>query len=502
MTISLEHISKRFGTTVALDDVSLSLEKGERLGLVGENGAGKSSLMNVLYGLYQPDRGALRFDGAEKTLKSPREAIAQGIGMVHQHFTLVPTLSVTENVVLGHEPKKGLAFDLSRAEAEVKASCERLGFALDPRARVSGLTVGSQQKVEIVKALHRGATTLILDEPTAVLTPQEADELFAITRRLSEGGTTVVLISHKLKDVLAFASRIAVMRLGTMVNDRVDPKTETPEQLAEKMVGQRRVEAPPHTRGSPGEPRLQLKGLAAEGVRGLDLEVRAGEIVGVAGVDGNGQRELAEVLTGLRPFGAGELWVDGKKRERWTAREAHGAGVAHIPEDRLHRAIVSDATVEENVALGRQDHPPFARGPLVDFAGRRARTVKLLEEHDVRPREPHRRMGDLSGGNQQKLVVGRELDAEPKVLVVVQPTRGLDIAAVDAVRARLEATAKAGAAVLLISLDLDEVLQLADRVVVMFEGRLNGEFPRPVSGTWDERALGRRMLGAQEGPQR
>ncbi|MFT3840995.1 MAG: ABC transporter ATP-binding protein [Myxococcaceae bacterium] len=507
MSLSLEQISKRFGTTLALDGVSLTLDPGERLGLVGENGAGKSSLMNVLYGLYQPDSGVVRFDGQPVVLKSPREAIARGIGMVHQHFTLVPTLTVAENVVLGHEPKKGLLFDVERAQVEVAATAQRLGFTLDPKARVSQLTVGSQQKVEIVKALHRGAKTLILDEPTAVLTPQEADELFAITRKLSAEGTTVVLISHKLKDVLAFSTRIAVMRLGKMVDAQVDPKTATPEQLAEKMIGTREGGPPPPTRGRVPEgregrhatdPRVELKNLSCAGVKDLTLTLHAGEILGVAGVDGNGQRELAEVLTGLRARTRGELLIDGKPQHHWNPRLARAAGIAHIPEDRLHRAIVPDATVEENVSLGRQHLPPFARGALIDFKGRRERTAKLLEAHDVRPREPERRIGDLSGGNQQKLVVGRELDAQPKVLVVVQPTRGLDIAAVEAVRGHLQAVASSGAAVLLVSLDLDEVLQLSDRVVVMFEGRINAELQRPANGAWDERAIGRQMLGAKE----
>ena len=494
--ISLEHITKRFGSARALDDVSLELQPGERVGLVGENGAGKSSLMNVLYGLYQPDEGVVRFDGAPVVLKSPREALKRGVGMVQQHFTLVPTLSVAENVVLGAEPlRKGL-LDLERAVREVEATCRQFGFVLDARARVDTLSVGSQQKVEIVKALHRGATTLILDEPTAVLTPQEADELFAVTRALSASGKTVVLISHKLKEVLAFATRIAVMRRGKKVADGLKPDQTSPEALAELMVGGEAsvlTKAAELTPGRSGEVVLELDEVHAPGLAKVSLQVRAGEIVGVAGVDGNGQRELAEVVTGLRKWQRGTITLAGQKRVSLSPGLARQLGVAHIPEDRHLRAMVGDFSVEENVALGRQQRAPFAKGPFIDFAQRRARTLALLEAHDVRPREPGQRMAELSGGNQQKLVVARELDAAPKLLVVVQPTRGLDIAAVEAVRGHLRRVRDEGCAVLLISLDLDEVLALADRVVVMFDGKLNGEFAR---GAVDERELGRRMLGA------
>ena len=497
--ISLEHITKRFGAARALDDVSLELAPGERVGLVGENGAGKSSLMNVLYGLYQPDEGAVRFDGAAVVLKSPREALKRGVGMVQQHFTLVPTLSVAENVVLGAEPLARGLVDLDRAVREVEETCKRFGFALDARARVGTLSVGSQQKVEIVKALHRGATTLILDEPTAVLTPQEAEELFAVTRALSDSGKTVVLISHKLKEVLAFATRIAVMRRGKKVADGLTPAQTSREALAGLMVGGEVGGPAPSADARPsagGAVVLALEAVEAPGLRGVSLQVRAGEIVGVAGVDGNGQRKLAKVVTGLRPLKRGTLTISGRQLASLTPGQARQLGVAHIPEDRHLRAMVGDFTVEENVALGRQQLPPFARGPFIDFAGRRERTQRLLELHDVRPREPRQRMAELSGGNQQKLVVARELDAAPKLLVVVQPTRGLDIAAVEAVRAHLRRVRDEGCAVLLVSLDLDEVLALADRVVVMFDGRLNGEFARAAV---EERELGRRMLGAGGG---
>jgi simple sugar transport system ATP-binding protein len=495
--IALEHISKRFGAVKALDDVSLSIAPGERLALVGENGAGKSSLMNVLYGLYQPDSGTVRFDGVAVQVTTPAEALARGVGMVHQHFTLVPTLSVAENVVLGAEPTRRGFLDLERAVAQVEASCKRLGFAVDPRARVDTLTVGSQQKVEILKALHRGVTTLILDEPTAVLTPQEMDELFAVTRALSDSGVAVVLISHKLKEVLSFATRIAVMRRGKLVAE-VAPDATSAEALAALMVGDAAREAPvslesrPEREESPAV--LKVEHLHAGKLHDVTFTLHAGEILGIAGVDGNGQRELAEVLTGLREY-TGVLELFGRRHAALSPGAARALGVAHIPEDRLRRALVADMTVEENVALGRHGTRPFARGPLIDFDGRRARTAALLESNDVRPRDGALRAGALSGGNQQKLVVGRELDGEPKLLVVVQPTRGLDIAAVAAVRRKLLEARARGCAVLLVSLDLDEVLALADRVLVFFEGRITAELPR---ADFDERLIGRRMLGVHD----
>jgi len=497
--IALEHITKRFAGVAALDDVSLSLGEGERVAIVGENGAGKSSLMNVLYGLYQPDAGAVRFGAEAVKVRTPADALKRGVGMVHQHFTLVPTLTVAENVVLGAEPRSGLLLDRERALQEVQATCRRFGFEVDVTARVDTLTVGSQQKVEIVKALHRGAKTLILDEPTAVLTPQEADELFAVTRGLSEQGLTVVLISHKLKEVLAFAQRIVVMRRGKKVAE-VPQREATAAGLAQLMVGTDGGGEEEVTTTTPGvrkdeAPVLRLLEVRAPKLAGVSLEVRPGEILGIAGVDGNGQRELAEVATGLLAPSAGRVELAGALLPALTPQLARRHGVAHIPEDRLRRGLVAGMTVEENVALGRQRLRPFAKGPFIDFAGRRQRTEALLERHDVRPRDPTLRMGALSGGNQQKLVVARELDAKPALLVVVQPTRGLDIAAVASVRRHLLDERNRGCAVLLVSLDLDEVLALSDRVLVFFEGRITGAFSR---GDFDERRIGRCMLGVAD----
>ncbi|QSQ23919.1 ABC transporter ATP-binding protein [Pyxidicoccus parkwayensis] len=538
---------------MSLEDASLDVREGELLAVVGENGAGKTSLMNVLYGLYQPDRGELSVDGQPVRFKSPRDAIARGIGMVHQHFMLVPTLTVVENVVLGREPTRRGLFDLERAVTEVAATCARFGFNLEPRARVDTLTVGSQQKVEIVKALHRGAQVLVLDEPTAVLTPQESDELAHVMRGLVAQGRTVVLISHKLKEVLGVADRVAVMRRGRVVAE-VRASETTVGQLASLMVGEghRAVAAAQAqavvpdvahalaggaptgtaslalTGGAPtgtaslaltggaassptaervpspstGEVLLEARGLQAVGdngrpaLRGVDLTVSAGEIVGIAGVDGNGQRELAEVLTGLRSLTSGSGTLLGGALAGLTPARARERGVGHIPEDRLRRAVVKALTVEENVALGRHTRPPFARGPWIDFTGRHERTRVLLDAYDVRPPDPTLPLERLSGGNQQKVVVARELDARPRLLVVVQPTRGLDIGAVAHVHEKLREARAQGAGVLLVSLDLEEVLALSDRVYVLFEGRVTGHFTRE---QFDERELGRRMLGAEPG---
>ncbi len=481
--------------------MSLDIGAGELLALVGENGAGKSSLMNVLYGLYHPDEGEIVLNGQPMRFKSPRDAIGRGIGMVHQHFMLVPTLTVAENVVLGREPRRWGRMDLERANSEVAATCQRFGFQLDPRALVGTLSVGSQQKVEIVKALHRGAHVLILDEPTAVLTPQESEDLFRVARGLKEQGRTVVFISHKLREVLSIAERIAVMRRGVLVAEVKAAETSA-EKLANLMVGESR---PAQTaslldKPSPGEVVLSAKGLRARGedgraaLNGVTLDVHAGEIVGIAGVDGNGQRELAEVLTGLRPLEDGHGMLLGKPLARLNPNEARRRGVSHVPEDRLLRAVVKGMSVEENVALGRQGQPPFVKGLWLDFAGRRERTRSLLGRYDVRPPDPLLPIQALSGGNQQKVVVARELDSEPKLLVVVQPTRGLDISAVAQVHSRLREERARGVGVLLISLDLEEVLTMSDRVYVLFEGRVTGTFTR---AEFDEREIGRCMLGAE-----
>jgi ABC-type uncharacterized transport system ATPase subunit len=495
--LELEHVCKTFGALAALDDVTLSVARSEILAVVGENGAGKSTLMNVAYGLYRPDSGRVRAFESQRTIGSPAEAIALGVGMVHQHFMLVPTLTVAENVVLGREPKRRGLLDRKAAAEGVRAVAERFGFELDPLARVEQISLGMQQRVEIVKALYRGAELLILDEPTANLTPQESDELLRALRGLSEAGKTVVFISHKLREVLAVAHSVAVMRRGRLVAHRPAGQTSAAE-LSALMVG-RRVEpmARCPSRSPLGEARVKARNLVARSDRGraalqgVSFELCAGELLAVAGVDGNGQPELAEVLTGLRPLDGGTLEICGRRLDEPRPSAFRAAGVAHVPADRQQRGLCLSMRVDENLALGRHAAPPFARGWAIDRERRRQIAARLCAEYDVRPDEPALEARALSGGNQQKVILARELDSGAKVLVAVQPTRGLDAGAIAAVHERLRRARDEGCAILLISLDLDEVLALADRILVLFGGRAMGILPGEGA---DERLLGRMML--------
>ena len=498
--ICLEHISKRFGAVLALDDVSLSMERGEIFALVGENGAGKTTLMNVVYGLYKPDSGRAQVFDREEAIDSPAKAIALGVGMVHQHFMLVPTLTVAENVVLGREPKRHGLLDRKEAAARVKAVADQFGFAIDPLARVEQIGVGMQQRVEIVKALYRGAELLILDEPTANLTPQEAEDLYRVVRSLAQAGKTVVFISHKLREVLGVAQRIGVMRRGRLVAI-VNASETNATALSELMVGREVVGMARVARGGVvGEALARLEGVSALNDRDrpalsdVSFELKAGEILAVAGVDGNGQAELAEVLTGLRRAGSGKVTIIERDLTRATPRDFRVAGVAHVPSDRLQRGLCLSMRVDENLSLGRHERAPFARGPFIDRAGRATAAARMCREFDIRPADPALAVRSLSGGNQQKVIVAREIDSDPKVLVVVQPTRGLDVGAISTVHARLREERDRGRAVLLISLDLDEVMALADRILVLFGGRVMGVVPGEGA---DEKALGRMMLGQE-----
>ena len=513
--LELRGIVKRFGGVAAVDGVSLSVAPGEVLALVGENGAGKSTLISVACGLYRADAGEVRAFGAALPPGDPRAAIDAGVGVVHQHFMLVGPLTVWENVVLGREPRRfGLLIDRARARQEVAEAARRFGLAVDVDARIESLGVGAQQRVEIVKQLWRGARVLILDEPTAVLSPREADELTQTARALAQDGRSVVFISHKLREVLAVADRICVLRRGRLVQTVARADTSAP-QLAEAVMG---AAAPALARKTglllppapaaakapgPGAPLLAARELRCQSdrgrpaLRGLSLEIFAGEIVGVAGVDGNGQGELAEVLTGLRAF-EGSLRLGGREGCARSPAAARRAGVVHLPEDRHRRALCLPLNVEENLSLGRQGEPPYARGLLIDRPGRRAKALELVRSFDVRPPDPLARAGDLSGGNQQKLVAARELagGAPPLLVVAVQPTRGLDLGAAARVHQALRAARDAGAAVLVVSLDLDELRALATRIVVLYDGRLAGEVAPSES---DER-LGQLMLGAGAQP--
>ncbi|HZY53833.1 MAG TPA: ABC transporter ATP-binding protein [Reyranella sp.] len=502
--IELEKIDKSFGSVHAVRGVSLAIEKGAITGIIGENGAGKSTLMSILYGLYHADAGTIRVDGRPVRMESPHDAIAHGIGMVHQHFMLIDSFTVLENVVLGAEGGPLLAKGTAAARAELERLERDYGLSVDPDARVADLSVGEQQRVEILKVLFRGARILILDEPSAVLTPQETDRLFRILATLKARGVTIVLITHKLREIMAATDRVYVMRQGQMVAERATAETD-PEELAELMVGRKvRLQldkAPPH----PGEVRLKAEQLGLvdrRGVRLLDdinLELRAGEIVGIAGVSGNGQTELLQVLSGIRPPSTGTLTVCGRRVDASHAgdpAEMRDLGVAHVPEDRLRQGMVAAFRASETAILGYHEQPQFSRNFLLRQPAVGAYCAKLMERFDVRPRVPGLRSSSFSGGNQQKLVLAREMAQQPKVLLVGQPTRGVDIGAIEFIHRELVRSRDAGCAVLVVSVELDEILSLADRILVMFAGRIVGE----VAAGADERTLGLMMAGAKTAP--
>jgi ABC-type uncharacterized transport system ATPase subunit len=470
-----EHLTKRFPGVVANDDVSLELRAGEIHALIGENGAGKSTLMQVLYGMYPPDGGRFLVRGEEVKISSPRDAIALGIGMVHQHFVLVDPFTVTENIILGEEGGELLAMD--EANRKVGELAQSYGFHVKPEAIVEDLSVGEEQRVEILKALYRGVEILILDEPTAVLTPGEAQELFGNLRRLREAGKTIVFISHKLDEVMEIADRITVLRRGRVVGE-TRPAETSKAKLAEMMVGRPVLFRLDKPQIEPGDTVLRVEDLEAEGkLNGVSFDIRAGEILGVAGVEGNGQRELAEAIVGLRPPTGGRISLEGNDLAGRTVAEIRNAGVAYIPEDRHEQGLVLDMTLWENSALGRQDDPDLSTrlGVLLirKIKGLAARLVKLF---DVRARSIDVAASTLSGGNQQKLILARELETDPRLLLASQPTRGLDVGAIEFVWKQILDQKAEGRAVLLISAELDEIYALSDRIVTLFEGRLTGEF--------------------------
>jgi general nucleoside transport system ATP-binding protein len=498
--LELRGITKRFPGIVADDHVDFDLRDGEVHALLGENGAGKSTLMNIVYGLYHADEGEIRVNGEPIRIHSPKDAISRGIGMVHQHFMLIPVMTVAENIVLGNEPTKpGDILDYGAARKRVTDLSRQFGFAIEPDARVENIGVGQQQRVEILKALYRHADILILDEPTAVLTPQEANELFEILRTLTREGLSIIFISHKLNEVLEIADRITVLRRGKKV-DTVPRAGATEEGLARMMVGREvllRVDKPPAT---PGEPLLEVENLRVfdelglGAVNGVSFDVRRGEIVGLAGVDGNGQSELIEALSGLRKVEAGTVRLAGRDVTGASAHDVLHRGLGHIPEDRQRRGLVLNFSLAENLALHDYDAEPNARFGWLFPRQLVQRARGILRQFDVRGGGPQTLASALSGGNQQKVVVGREISRDPQVLLAAQPTRGLDVGAIEFVHRRLVEARNGGAAVLLVSLELDEILSLSDRILVIYEGRIAGEYPPDVS----EEELGLAMTGARK----
>jgi ABC-type uncharacterized transport system ATPase subunit len=498
--LEMRGIVKQFPGVLANDDVSFDLARGEVHALLGENGAGKSTLMNILYGLYKPDAGAILVNGKEETFSSAKDAIERGLGMVHQHFMLIPVMTVAENIVLATEPTEaGVFLDYAEARRQVSELAQQFGFGIDPDARIEDITVGQQQRVEILKALYRRADILILDEPTAVLTPQEATELFVILRNLQREGMSIIFITHKLNEVLEIADRITVLRRGRVI-DTVPREGATEDSLARMMVGRDvllRVDKPP---AHPGDVALEVEDMhvhddrGIEKVRGISLQVRTGEIVGIAGVDGNGQTELVEAVTGLRKRTSGTIVVDGKQvSSHASPRAILESGVGHIPEDRHRYGLVLDFTLAENAALHDYRYAPDSRFGWLRPRILAQRTTRLIKEFDVRGGNPQTKARTLSGGNQQKLVAAREVDRDPKVLIAAQPTRGLDVGAIEYLHRRLVEERDQGRAILLVSLELDEVLSLSDRILVIYEGEIVAEHTSGVT----EEEIGIEMLGGR-----
>lgn len=500
--VELVGIDKRFGAVQANRAVTLRFAQGAIHGLVGENGAGKSTLMSILYGFYQADAGEIRVRGEPVRIAGPQDAIRHGIGMVHQHFMLVETFTVLENLLLGAEGGALLQSGALKARADVEALEHSFGLEVPLDRTVSELSVGEQQRVEILKALYRGAQVLILDEPTAVLAPPEVEQLFRILKRLRDEGRTVVLITHKLKEIMAVTDRVSVLRRGEVVAEFATAATNE-QELADAMVGRKAslavVKGPCH----PGEELLRVEGLSVvdrrrvERVKKVGFSVRAGEIVGIAGVAGNGQSELLEALAGMTAPAAGSVRIKDRVFDAaapLTPGMARAMGLAHVPEDRLKLALVKPFSALESAVLGYHDDPALSKGPLLDWKGVAARTAALMERFDVRPRQPSLRSSLFSGGNQQKLVMGREMEREPYILLVGQPTRGVDIGAIAFIHAQLVALRDRGKAILLVSAELDEILALSDRILVMCDGVITGEMPAAEAS---EAKIGRLMAGLE-----
>src|SRR5215210_190047 len=487
VVLEMRGVTKTFGATRANDDVSITLHRGEILGLLGENGAGKSTLMKILYGLYRPDSGSIFIDGEEVTIHDPKDAVERGIGMVHQHFTLIPPLTVAENIVLGAEPRRGAALDLGGAVKATEELSERYGLMVDPGTRVADLSVGVQQRVEILKTLYREARILVLDEPTAVLKELVAD------------GLSIILITHKLGELLGVSDNITIIRDGRVVDTVKTAETHEGE-LARLMVGRDVLLRVEKREAKPGEPRLAAEGLVvlsntgARAVDGVSLEVRSGEILGVAGVDGNGQTELAEALAGVRRAEGGRVYLDGEDVTALGADPRQERGLAYVPEDRATKGLVQDFTLYENNSLKTYDEPPFSRFGWIFPNVMRRRAAENLRAYDVRPPDPDARARSLSGGNQQKAILARELSGGPDVIIASQPTRGVDVGAIEFIHGQLLEQRAEGKAILLISLELEEIRSLSDRIVVIYAGEIVGE----VTPEATDEELGLLMAGRRE----
>jgi ABC-type uncharacterized transport system ATPase subunit len=499
--LELRGITKQFPGVLANDHVDFELRRGEVHALLGENGAGKSTLVNILYGLYHADEGEIRIKGEPVRLHSPRDAINRGIGMVHQHFMLIPVMTVAENIVLANEPTHaGVLLDYHAADNRVRELSRTFNFAIDPDALIESITVGQQQRVEILKALYRHADILILDEPTAVLTPQEAHELFEILETLTREGMSVIFITHKLNEVLEIADRITVLRRGKRI-ETVDRQGATEEGLARMMVGREVLLRVDKTAATPADALLRVEDLQVvdqrglEAVRGVSFEVRGGEIVGLAGVDGNGQTELIDAISGLQRVESGRVTIEGRDVTGAGPSTILDRGLGHIPEDRQRRGLVLEFSLAENIALHDYDKAPDSRWGWLFPRQLIRRARQLLGQFDVRGGGPQTRAAALSGGNQQKVVLAREIGREPSVLIAAQPTRGLDVGAIEFVHSRLIDARDNGKAVLLVSLELEEILSLSDRILVIYEGQIVAEHGPDVSGD----QLGIEMTGAGRG---
>ena len=493
-------ITKRFPGVVANNNVSLTIHKGQIVGLLGENGAGKSTLVKMIYGLYEPDEGEILMNGSQITLKGPRDAIRRGIGMVHQHFQLVPVFSVAENVILGDEPHKSVFVNMKKATAEVARLSEEYGLKVDVNAKVEDLPVGAQQRVEILKALYRKAEILIMDEPTAVLTPQETDELLKVMRGFADNGVAVIFITHKLREVLALADTIEVLRGGEVVGTTTPDETDQ-AGLAQMMVGRSvllRVDKKP---AMPRDVVLDVQGLDVDGGLGLpavtdvSFSVKAGEIVGIAGVEGNGQRELVEALTGLRKYEATSVMMNGSDALGLNPHDVHDLGVGHVPEDREKDGVVGQYSIADNMVLNRFDEKEFASKGVRNSKAVNNLATELVEDYDVRTPSIQTTAQSLSGGNKQKVVIARELAADPRLLIASQPTRGVDVGSIEFIHSQIVKARDGGAGVLLISAELDEVMGLSDRILVMYDGRVVAELDGEVA---DRNRIGRLMAGGED----